>query len=105
MKLHPDCIRAGVLVAAMSSLPAAAQTTMAEPGWQFEFIPYLWAAGIRSDLKLGPLPGNTVTVSSMNVLRALDFGAMGTLEARKGPWGGLLDLQYVKLGVSKQLAA
>jgi hypothetical protein len=43
-------------------------------------------------------------VSSNSVLQALDFALMGTLEARKGPWGGLLDLQYVKLGVSNQFA-
>lgn len=93
------------LAAALVCVPAAAQTAMpAADDWQFEFIPYLWLAGIRSDLKFGPLPGRTLTVKSSSVLRALDFGAMGTLEARKGDWGGLLDVQYVKLGVSNQLA-
>lgn len=95
---------AGV-AAALAVLPALAQTSVAPANeWQFEFIPYLWLAGIRSDLKLGPLPGSTVSVSSSSVLGALDFGAMGTLEARKGAWGGLLDVQYVKLGVDRQLA-
>jgi opacity protein-like surface antigen len=93
------------LAAVLTGLPAAAQTSLAAGNeWQFEFIPYLWLAGIRSDLKLGPLPGSTVSVSSSSVLQALDFGAMGTLEARKGAWGGLLDVQYVKLGVGNQLA-
>lgn len=69
--------------------------------WQFEFIPYLWAPGISSDLRLGPLPRSNSSVSSTSVLGALDFGAMGTLEARRGPWGALLDMQYVKLGVSR----
>ncbi|MDM0110450.1 hypothetical protein QTH97_36615 [Variovorax sp. J22R24] len=93
------------LAAATGCLSASAQTTLpAANEWQFEFIPYLWLAGIRSDLKLGPFPGNTLSVSSKGILEALDFGAMGTLEARKGPWGGWLDVQYVKLGVSNQLA-
>ncbi|MGO4396583.1 outer membrane protein [Variovorax sp. M-6] len=91
--------------AALGCLPAAAQTTQPSVNdWQFEFIPYLWLAGIRSDLKLGPLPGDTLSVSSKGLLEALDAGAMGTFEARKGPWGGLLDVQYVKLGVGNQLA-
>ncbi|MDM0035888.1 hypothetical protein QTI33_27390 [Variovorax sp. J22P271] len=91
--------------AALAGLPAAAQTGPATgDAWQFEFVPYLWLAGIRSDLKLGPLPGNTVSVNASSILQALDFGAMGTLEARKGAWGGLLDVQYVKLGVGNQLA-
>ncbi|MET0207807.1 MAG: hypothetical protein ABW220_02125, partial [Burkholderiaceae bacterium] len=94
------------LAAVAASLPVAAQTTAstAADAWQFEFIPYLWAAGIRSDLKLGPFPGDTVNVSSTSVLKALEFGLMGTLEARKGDWGGLLDMQYVKLRASKQVA-
>lgn len=93
------------MAAALAGLPALAQTpSTASDGWQFEFVPYLWLAGIRSDLKLGPLPGSTVSVSSSSILGALDFGAMGTLEARKGAWGGLLDLQYVKLGVGNQFA-
>ncbi|MDM0084923.1 hypothetical protein QTI17_30440 [Variovorax sp. J31P179] len=91
--------------AALAGLPAAAQTTLASSNdWQFEFAPYLWLAGIKSDLKLGPLPGDTLNVSSKGILEALDFGAMGTLEARKGAWGGLVDVQYVKLGVGNQLA-
>jgi len=90
------------IAAALASLPAAAQTAPPTDAWQFELIPYLWTPGIRSDLKLGPLPGSTVSVNSTSLLKALDMGAMGTLEARKGDWGGLLDLQYVKLGVSNQ---
>lgn len=96
--------RLAALGAALACLPAAAQTGPQPDSWQFEFIPYLWAAGIRSDLKLGPLPGSTVSVSSTSVLEAFTFGAMGTLEARKGRWGGLLDLQYVKLGVANEFA-
>jgi opacity protein-like surface antigen len=93
------------MAAALAGLPALAQSpSTASDGWQFEFVPYLWLAGVRSDLKLGPLPGSTVSVSSSSVLGALDFGAMGTLEARKGAWGGLLDMQYVKLGVGNQFA-
>ena len=83
-------------------LTAGAQGVRASDAWEYEFIPYLWAAGISSDLRLGPLPGRTASVSSTGVLGALDFGAMGTFEARRGPWGALLDMQYVKLGVSRQ---
>src|SRR4051794_26672948 len=70
------------MAAALAGLPALAQTpSIASDAWQFEFVPYLWLAGVRSDLKLGPLPGSTVSVSSSSILGALDFGAMGTLEA------------------------
>lgn len=91
------------LAAAFACLSgAAAQEVPPADAWQFEFIPYLWAPGISSDLRLSALPRSTTGVSSTSVLSALDFGAMGTLEARKGPWGALLDMQYVKLGVSRR---
>ncbi|MDM0053438.1 hypothetical protein [Variovorax sp. J22R115] len=93
---------AGGLAVVLACSSAAAQGIPPADAWQFEFIPYLWAPGISSDLRLGPLPGSTSRVSSTSVLSALDFGAMGTLEARKGPWGALLDMQYVKLGVSRE---
>ena len=95
----------GAVVMGLASQPAAAQATIESANdLKFEFVPYLWLAGVRTDLKLGPLPANTVHVSSTSLLKALDFAAMGTLEARKGDWGGLLDLQYIRLGVSNQLA-
>lgn len=90
------------LATALTCLSAAAQSAPPVDAWQFEFIPYLWAAGVSSDLRFGLTPRSTTHVSSSSVLGDLDFGAMGTLEARKGPWGALLDLQYVKLGVSRQ---
>lgn len=93
------------LASALACLSAAAQGQPPPDAWQFEFIPYLWAAGIKSDLRFGVLPQSTTSVNSTSVLKALDFGAMGTLEAHKGPWGALLDMQYVKLGVSRQLGS
>ncbi|MDM0075562.1 hypothetical protein QTH90_14260 [Variovorax sp. J2P1-59] len=101
---HPCAVlKAAGLATTLACASAAAQGVPPADAWQFEFIPYLWAPGISSDLRLGPLPGSTFSVNSTGVLSALDFGAMGTLEARKGPWGALLDMQYVKLGVSRQV--
>jgi opacity protein-like surface antigen len=97
--------RAAVLAATLASPAVFAQTTIESANdWKFEFVPYVWLAGVRTDLKVGPLPTDTFKVSSGNVLKALDFAAMGTLEARKGDWGGMADLQYIRLGVSNQLA-
>jgi hypothetical protein len=109
-------IAAGVaaLAAALACLPAAAQSSAlgTDPGsipsaneWQFEFVPYLWLAGVSSDIRLGPLRTRTANVSATSLLQALDFAAMGTLEAHKGDWGGFLDMQYIRLGVSDQFAA
>src|SRR5438046_413676 len=67
-------IKAIGLVSLLAGLPAAAQNLASADAWQFEFVPYLWLSGIRSDVKLGPLPGSTIHIKSSSVLEALDFG-------------------------------
>src|SRR5687768_9331675 len=88
------------LAGAFACPPAVAQATNAEPPWHLEFTPYFWAAGVRSNVNVSRLGAQQVDVSSSDILSALDFGAMGSFEARKGPWGGLVDAQYVKLSTS-----
>jgi len=66
--------------------------------WQFEATPYLWAAGMSGWSRIGArTPTSNVDVSFSDVWRALNFGAMGTFEARKGRWGIIVDGVYVKL--------
>ena len=99
---HPNPLKhAGGIATALACASAAAQGVPAADAWQFEFTPYLWTPGISSDLRLDPLQHRTTSVNATSVLKALDAGAMGTLEVRRGPWGALLDMQYVKLGVSR----
>lgn len=64
-------------------------------GWQFSFIPYVWATGIDGDLTHPQLPVNVrVRASFGDVLENLDIGGMATLEARKGRFGVLVDAIY-----------
>lgn len=88
------------LVGALACLPAAAQSIDDEPRWHLEFTPYFWAAGVRGDVNVGRLGTQQIDIASSDILSALDFGAMGSFEARKGPWGGLVDAQYVKISTS-----
>jgi opacity protein-like surface antigen len=69
-------------------------------GWQYELTPYLWAAGMKGDVRVGTLPTVSPDVSFSDILDVLDFGLMGTFEARKGRWGFLLDGIYMKLSTS-----
>lgn len=97
--------RAGCAAAALlACLPAAAQSTI-EPAneWRFEFTPYVWLAGLRSELRLGALPTDVFRANSTSMLEALDFAAMGALDARKGNAGVLLDAMYIRAGVSNPL--
>lgn len=94
----------GTSAAASASAPAASSTASLASGWSYELTPYLWAPGLRTDVTLGPLAGSMLSVGSGSVLRAVDVAAMGSFEARKGPWGGFLDAVYADLSVDKRYA-
>lgn len=94
---------AGAFAAGLVCVPVAAQQVIeSDDSWKFEITPYVWLGGPKSELRLGSLPTDAARVSS-SPLQALDFAAMGTLEARKGQWGGLLDAMYLDVGASGPL--
>lgn len=102
------CIRQPItsqmLVAALaigaSGLASAQASSGVTDGWQFEVTPYLWAAGLKGDAELGNLPKINLDKSFSDILSKLDFGAMGSFEARKDRWGFLFDGLYMKLSDS-----
>lgn len=68
--------------------------------WQFQVTPYLWIAGINGTAGIGNLAvdvSSGITSSDIH----LNFGFMGTFEARKGRWIILTDLQYSNLGTDR----
>jgi len=68
--------------------------------WTFEGTPYLWGAAMKGDVQAGSLPRTTTDMSFSDVLDVLDFGLMGTFEARKGRWGFFTDAMYMKVSDS-----
>jgi hypothetical protein len=65
--------------------------------WQFQLTPYLWIAGITGQVGVGPGSVDVDTgITDTNV--DLNFGFMGTFEARKNRIVFLTDLQYSNLG-------
>ena len=95
---------AGWLAAAMilvAGPPAIAQSTGGDTErWQYELVPYFWAAGMKGDVKSGNLPQTSVDIDFSDIWDNLDFGAMGTFEGRKGRWGFLFDAIYMKISTS-----
>jgi len=65
--------------------------------WQFQFSPYIWIAGVNGRAGLGNLVVDVdAGITDENV--DLNFGLMGTFEARKNRFVILTDLQYSNLG-------
>jgi opacity protein-like surface antigen len=99
------CIHLAIAACASAlAAPAFAQATPVSDGWQFEATPYFWAAGMSGWGRVGSrTPTVKLDPSFSDIWRNLDFGAMGTFEARKDRWGILFDTMYVKLGTSGTL--
>lgn len=98
---HGKCLRGTLAVAAALGFgvcaPASAQLATVSDAWQFEVTPYIWLAGIDGDVKNGRLATNGAEASFSDILSDLEFGLMGTFEARKGRWGVLVDGIYLDL--------
>jgi hypothetical protein len=65
--------------------------------WQFQLTPYLWIAGISGRAGVGPGSVDVDTGITDSDVK-LNFGFMGTFEARKNRLVLLTDLQYSNLG-------
>ena len=81
-----------------AALPAAHAQASEEP-WQYSATLYLWLPGIsgRTQFPSGA-GGPTLNVNAKDVLDKLDMAFMGSAEARRGRWGGLVDWVYSDLG-------
>ena len=84
----------GLLAAAVPLAHAQA----ADDPWQVGATLYLWAPGIsgRTQFPSGA-GGPTLNVNAKDVVSKLDMAFMGSLEARRGRWGGLVDWVYSDL--------
>lgn len=108
MSVTPDSAGAGRAVSAMLfaallglCAPITAPAAEDEAGrWQYELVPYFWAAGMKGDVQAGNLPKTSVDIDFSDIWDNLDFGAMGAFEARKGRWGLLFDAIYMKISSS-----
>lgn len=66
------------------------------------FAVYLWATGVKADLRAGPLEGS-IDASFSDILDNLDFAFAGYYEMRRAQRGFYLDLMYVRLSDKETL--
>ena len=87
-------IRKNAFIAACVPLSVClAAPAFADDTWEYTGFIYLWGAGIGGET----VTGQDVDVSFNDVLDNLDFGLMGSLEARKGPWAIFGDALYLSI--------
>jgi len=88
-----------------SPAPKATTSDSAPPDtsrdkWHFHFTPYLWVAGVSGQGGIGTLNVNVNSGISDDNVR-LNFGFMGTFEARRNKLSLVTDLQYSNLGTER----
>jgi hypothetical protein len=94
-------VSAGAAADVPTAIPAKAPVVTPAPSpWSFQFTPYVWAAGLHGNARLGPnAPATNLDVDFSDLLQHLGFAAMGTVEVRNGRFGLVADLMYLSLGV------
>lgn len=89
-------------VLALCSTTASAQLSN-KPEAHYTITPYLWLTGLNGTVGVGRVESK-VDLSAGDVLDMLEFGIMGSAEARKGPWMMAFDGIYAKLGAGRVVA-
>ena len=100
-------IAAAAAVTAMAlAFSAQAQSSsapMTSDAWTYRVTVYAWLASFKGSTTISGLPGDGSfgAETSGGALDHLKFAAMGTIDARKGPWSFITDLIYLDLGGHK----
>jgi hypothetical protein len=101
MKRFSLALIAVLLTAALFVPPAFAAE--GDDAWHFDLAPfYAWFVSIDGDVGIGPVT-NPVAADFGDIFDKLDFVFTAHVEARKGNWGGIFDINYIDLGDDGQL--
>jgi hypothetical protein len=89
-------------VGALGAMPFATQAQDTADSWQWRASIYGWFPAIDGKTRF-PSGGSgpSIEVDASEILDALKFTLMGTLQARKGHWGVFTDLIYLDVGDDK----
>lgn len=87
---------------AVAAGTAAPQTSAGDgEGWEFSVTPHVWTVSMRGTADIGDLDV-PLDVDLSDISDALDLGAFIHLEARRGRWGGLLDVGYMSSSIEDE---
>ena len=88
---------AAICLCALCNQQVMAQSE--DDGWNHSLAVYLWGASISGTTS----DGSGVDVDFKDIVNNLEFGAMGSYQARKGKWSMLADVIYLDVSADKSL--
>jgi hypothetical protein len=103
-RIASSCLLAG-LMAVATLTPLAVQAEESSDDWQWGVTLYAWLPSLSGDTSFPSVPGDggsgSIGVSGQDILKALNFTFMSTIDLRKGRWGLATDVIYLDLGANK----
>jgi len=91
---------AGDITRLEPAVPAAQTAQGSSEKWEVVVAPYLWLAGIKGTVGVGSFTTD-IDPGFSDILNSLNFGFMGSLEARKGKFILATDLMYLNVEQTK----
>lgn len=73
-----------------------------DSGWRVDLTPYLWMAGMSGDAALRGIPVENIDISFSDIIKDLDFGFAGHLEATKSNFTLFFDINYINISEKPQ---
>src|SRR5688572_1287158 len=89
------------LLAVAAIAPSRSLAQAASDDWQFAATVYGWFPDIGGQTNFPGGAGGTIDVDISTILDHLKMTAQGSLEVRKGSWGGFTDIVYLDVGEAK----
>jgi hypothetical protein len=103
IKRHVSVLTAVLLVTALLVTPAFAAGDQGDDAWHFDLAPfYGWFVTVDGTTGVGPVDQKT-KADFGDIWNNLDTAVTGHVEARKGRWGGIIDVNYMSLNPKETL--
>lgn len=101
-RVFAGAVLAALTLAGAASARAQSASPSSDEGWQFTVAPYLMGASLDGTVSVNGREAEA-DVSANDVFDHMDAGFMGMFAARKGNWGLVADVVFVKLDVPSEM--
>ncbi len=99
-RIFHGALAIGVGLAAVS--PLASQAQSGPDDWQFRATVYGWLPGVEGTTEFpSGAGGPSISVKAKDLISGLKMTFMGSFQAQRGQWGGLVDWFYADVGDTK----
>ena len=93
-----------VILGTGASVQADGRTAHVGEGWDYVIAPYIWLMGADGDVSIGTTAAHGAPDFG-DLVDSIEGGGMGYFSARKGKWGGYVDVTGIELSTPGAVGA